>query len=226
MRMRLVFSLLALTPLTFAQVNPNSITVSTARNASLQPDQAVFSITVEAGVRTGFDDVLASLQGVGITAANFSGVNTSFSVCPAQNCATPPPLDWTFSLPVPLTKTKDTVATLTTLQQNLAKANDGLSLSFRLAGTRVSQQLAQSQTCSIPGLIVDATTQAQGLAAAGGLTLGSILSISTAIPIEAGMLSVPNPTLAIGAFLPLVPPVSSAVPPPCAITVTFNATRF
>ena len=55
------------------------------------------------------------------------------------------------------------------------QANNGLTLSFSIVGTQVSQQLAQSQTCSLSSLITAATTQAQSLAAAGGFTLGSIL---------------------------------------------------
>ena len=52
-------------------------------------------------------------------------------------------------------------------------------MSFSIVGTQVSQQLAQSQTCSLSGLIAAATTQAQNLAAASGFTLGAILAMSS-----------------------------------------------
>jgi hypothetical protein len=127
-----------------------------------------------------------------------------------------PTIGWTFSLPVPLTNTKTTVATLTTLQQNIAKLNNGMTLSFNIVGTQVSQQLAQSQTCSLSALMVSATTQAQNLATASGLTLGSILALSSA-----------TSSVSSGSQLPLEVPglVFSATPPPCTITVKFNVTR-
>jgi uncharacterized protein YggE len=208
--------------LAFAQLDSNSITVSASNNATLQPDQAVFSVTVQSGFSTGFDDVLAALQGSGITSANFSGVSTNGVVDilgSAPGGQLPPPmLTWSFSLPVPLTNTKATVASLTTLQQNITKANNGLTLSFSIIGTQVSQQLAQSQTCSLPSLVAAATTQAQALAAAGGVNLGTILALSSSI----SNVVTNSQTEFSGAFISTL---ISSVPPPCAITVKFNVTR-
>lgn len=216
----LIFVLLSFCPLAFGQLQSNSITVSASNNANLQPDQAVFSVSVQSGSNAGLEDVLGALQGSGITVANFSGVNTSQQTL---TCVAPPStsimLQWVFSLPVALTSTKATVAALTTLQQNIAKQNNGLMLSFVLAGTQVSQQLAQSQTCSLTGLIAIATTQAQSLAAAGGLTLGSILAISSSTS------NTVSGTNGIEVFGASVATISNATPPPCGITVTFNVTR-
>ncbi len=179
----------------FGQVASNTITVSASQNANLQPDQAIFSVTVGSGLNTGLDDVVAALQGSGITAANFSGIFSFIS--PSQSFGLgQPALQWTFSLPVPLANTKATVAILTTLQQSIAKMNNGLTLAFTIIGTQISQQLAQSQPCSLTSLIASATTQAQNLAtAAGGITLGPIIAMSGA--------------------------TSS-----CAITVRFSTTRY
>jgi|SRR5271166_5158928 len=164
----------------FGQVASNSIAVSASQNTSLQPDQAIFSVTVQSGLNTGLDDVVAALQGSGITAANLSGI---FSHNPYTTGTGPalPILQWTFSLPVPLANTKATVASLTTLQQSIAKLNNGLTLAFTIIGAQISQQLAQSQPCSLTGLIASATTQAQNMAAAaGGVTLGPIIAMSGA----------------------------------------------
>ncbi len=208
--------------LAFGQLDSNSITVSASNNVSLQPDQAVFSVVVQSSLSTGLDDVLAALQGSGITAANFGGVSTQgqLATTTLPGGEVPPPnLQWAFTLPVPLTNTKATVASLTTLQQNLAMQNNGLSLSFSIVGTQVSQQLAQSQMCSLPGLIATATTQAQGLASAAGLTLGAILAMSSSTS-NVGAIS--QEFVSVGN---LVSSISSASPPPCAITVKFNVTR-
>ena len=69
------FSLL-FSPLAFGQLDSNSITVTASRNASLQPDQAVFAVSVQSGISASLDDVLAALQGSGITAANLSSVSS------------------------------------------------------------------------------------------------------------------------------------------------------
>ncbi len=220
----LVFVLVSFCPLAFGQLDSNSITVSVSNNANLQPDQAVFSVTVVSSSTSGLDDVLAALQGSGITAANFTGVSTQAQIISSLG-ASPPPipvptLGWSFSLPVPLANTKATVATLTTLQQNITKLNNGMSLSFGIVGTQVSQQLAQSQTCSLAGLIASATTQAQNLATASGLTLDSILALSSA---TSNVVSATQGIVEVGAF---VSTLSSATPPPCAITVKFNVNRY
>ncbi len=216
-----LFLMAAFCPIAFAQLDSNSITVAASNNVTLQPDQAVFSVSVTSSQSTGLDDILAALQGSGITIANFVGVSTSPQVIavigPVPPAAPAPMLTWTFSLPAPLANTKATVASLTTLQQNIAKANNGLTLSFSIVGTQVSQQLAQSQTCSFPNLIASATTQAQALAVAGGVTLGSILAISSATSTIAAA------NFVSGAFSEVV--LTNAAPPPCAITVKFAVTR-
>jgi len=219
----LVFVLVSFCPLAFGQLDSNSITVSVSSSANLQPDQAVFSVTVVSSITSGLDDVLAALQGSGITAANFTGVSTQVQSIAILSASLPPTLaptiGWTFSLPVSLTNTKATIATLTTVQQNIAKLNNGMTLSFNIVGTQVSQQLAQSQTCSLAGLIASATTQAQSLANASSLTLGSILALSSA---TSSVGSATQGIVEVGAF---VSTLSSAIPPPCAVTVKFNVTR-
>jgi len=203
--------------LAFGQTEPNSITVSASQNVSLQPDQAVFAVTVQSGLNTSLDDVLAALQGSGITAANLSGVSTQ---CATNPCS-PPALQWAFSLTGPLTNTKATVASLTTLQQNIAKLNNGLTLSFSIAGTAVSQQLAQSQTCSLSGLIANATTQAQALAGAANLSLGRILAISGVT--SNGVSNLEGVFAELSSVEVYAP---SATPPPCAVTVKFALTGY
>jgi hypothetical protein len=201
----------------FAQLDSNSITVSASRSANLQPDQALFAVFIQSDLNTSLNDVLAALQGSGITAANFSGVNSNFGFSPSPGQS--PTIQWAFGLPVPLTKTKDTVATLTALQQNIGQKNPSLTLSFSIQGTQVSQQLLQSQTCSIPDLLADARTQAQTLAAAGGVTLGTILAMSS-----------PTSSVATAARqdYPLNTGISSssAFGPPCVLTVKFAVLRF
>jgi hypothetical protein len=80
--------------------------------------------------------------------------------------------------PGPHLEAKDTTATLTTLQQSIAKNNNGMTMSFSVAGTQVSVPLQQSQTCPLPDLLSDARAQAQKMAEAANMTLGAILAMS------------------------------------------------
>jgi uncharacterized protein YggE len=202
----------------FGQLDSNSITVGASNNSTLQPDQAVFAVGVQSPTTTGLDDVITALQGSGITAANFASVSTAQqNLGGARNPLT---LLWTFSLSVPLANTKTTVASLTTLQQNIANLNNGLTLSFSIAGTQVSQQLAQSQTCSLSGLIASATTEAQSLAAAGGVTLGPIIAMSGS---TSNVLSSPPIVYAGPGFISTSG--GTLISPPCAVTVKFSIGR-
>ena len=70
----LYFGLIVFASLAFGQLDSNSVTVTASRGVSVQADQAVFGVFVDSGLNTSLDDVLAALQGSGITVANFSGV--------------------------------------------------------------------------------------------------------------------------------------------------------
>jgi hypothetical protein len=220
----LIVSFLASGVLLFGQLDSNSVTVTASRSTNLQPDQVLFAVEVGSGLNTSLDDVLAALKGSGITIGNFSGVGSSggiFSVLP-PGPQLPPMLQWAFGLAVPFSKMKDTVTALTSLQQSIAQANNGLMLSFQVQGSSVSAALQQSQTCSIPDLLADARTQAQKLADAAGLTLGSILAMSGSTATLAGSSNIP---VAVG----LSSFVSSGLlanPQFCGVTVKFGLTRF
>jgi hypothetical protein len=153
----------------FGQLDPHTITISASRSTYLQPDDAVFNLSVSAGAATSLDQVVAALSSLGITSSDLTGVNNTYA---------PPNLQWNFTLAVPLSSLTATIGSLTKLEQTITQNNSGLMLTFRVNGTEVSQQLGQSQSCSNSELIADATTQAQKLAAAAALTLGAIAKLS------------------------------------------------
>jgi hypothetical protein len=199
--------------LAFGQLDSNAVTVTASRNASLQADTVVFSVAVTSGINAGLDDIVAVLAGSGITAANFSSVSSPQFI-PASAIAfpqpAPPMMQWSFTLPVPLSKLKDMATALTTVQQNIASKNSGMTMSFSVQGTRVSPQLQQSQPCVVSDLLADARSQAQRLANAAGLTLGQILALSSSTSSTTGSSS-------FAGFL--------VGPPNCAVTVQFALIR-
>jgi len=160
----------------FAQVDSNSITVTASRgNSSGPPDQAVFGVVVTSGVDTSLDDVIALLQGSGITAANLQALS-EYPTATGSSGQTAETLNWRFSFTAPLAKNKDTIAMLTNLQATIAKKNNGVTMSFSIQGTQAS---VQPQTCSQSDLLTDARTQAQKLADGAGVSVGNILAMSS-----------------------------------------------
>ena len=171
---KLPLLLLAAAPL-FAQLESHTLSISAYRSINLQPDQVVLGLTVSSAATASLDQIVSALGGLGITSANLTGVN---------NYSAPTAFQWNFTLAAPLANLSATIGSLTKLQQTIAQNNSGLMLTFSVNGTQVSQQLQQSQSCSNAGLIADATSQAQKLAAAAGLTLGPIRELSNAPPLE------------------------------------------
>jgi hypothetical protein len=219
--MRTFITLLIAAPLAFAQLDSNSVTVSASRSTSLQPDQAVFSLNVDTNTDVSLTDVVAAVQGAGITLSNLVGVRTAgnFNVFPPSQNPPPPQFEWTFGLPVPISKLADTATLLNTVQQNVLKNNKGWTMSFAVQGTQVSLALQQSQVCSVADLIADARIQAQKLASAAGMSVGSILAMASGTamgtPGSGAYIGIP-----IGAFIS-TSSFASGIPPTCTATVKF-----
>ncbi len=194
-----------------AQPASNSVTVTASRATNLQPDQIVFRVTVDTPLDATRDDAVAALQGSGITAANFAGVNTT-QFYDAQGQQTQTRLQWVFSLPVPIADMKSTIGVLSAVQKSNAQKNNGFGISFGVAGTQVSPQAQLSQTCSVADLLADARAQAQKIAGAAGATVGAVLAMSgatsSAADLSGGLFSSPGSTpaclltvkFALGAF--------------------------
>jgi hypothetical protein len=160
-----------------AQVTPNSVTVTANRNTNLQPDQAVFGVNVTTPVDATRDDVIAALQGSGITLSNFTSVQ---SLQVPSGRVTNTALQWSFALPAPLANMKATLGLLSAVQNSMAKDKPAFMMSFGVNGLQVSPQAQQSQTCSLADLVNDARAQAQKLASAAGATVGAVMAISNA----------------------------------------------
>ncbi len=183
--------------LAFGQLSSNSITITASRSATLQPDQAVFTVSVTSNTSTSLDQVVTALQGSGVSAANFSGVGTQSQY---TGTAYQQVQQWSFTLDVPFSQIQTTIATLSNTQQTIRKSASGLAFGFSLSGIQVSQQLRASQTCPIPALMADAQAQAQKVAGAAGFGVGRVQAMSNGNPsiIANGALI---PSFVVGDFL-------------------------
>lgn len=160
-----IAGILFLPLLAAAQLTPNSVTVTSSRTFDQQLDHTRFSISISSDLEVTLDEVVAAAGGAGLTTADFVGISYYGT------------LQWRFTLTVPFSKMRSTVAALAALQQDLAK-NSKFTISFQVDGMGVSPQ-AQAQTCPLPDLIADARAQAVKLAGAAGLTVGAIQAMSS-----------------------------------------------
>ncbi len=176
---RILFLVFIPASMALAQLDSNSVTVTASTTSALQPDQAVFGVSLTAPITSSLDNVLAALAGTGITQANLSVSNELANILTGIPVPAPAPtVTWNFTLAEPLSQLKATVATLNGLQTSIAAKNNGMQLSFSVEGTQVSTQLQQSQTCSLTNLLTSARASAQDLVTTAGLRLGNILAIS------------------------------------------------
>lgn len=152
----------------FAQLDSNSVTVNTSRSTLGPIDQVTFAVSVNSDFTKSLTDIVNALSPAGITPSDLTYLAPSFT--PTQ------PLEWRFNFSVPLTSLKATVATLSTLQQSIPANNPGLTLS---SFSVVSSQSSQTTPCPVTGLLSDAATQAQSLAAGAGRSLGGLLAMSS-----------------------------------------------
>ena len=224
---RVIELLLLSAPLLFGQLDSNSITITATRSTPVQPDLVIFAVTVGTPAATTLDDVVAALQGTGITASQLSG-----GTVPQLLVVTGLPLPitsigWNFTVPEPLSKIKDTIASLMALQKPLA--DKGMSLGFAVAGTQASTARLASQPCSNTDLIADATAQAQKLTTAAGLGLGPILGLTGINATPPVWINTPFFATSSLIFDPLglyIPSVTQwfAAPQTCSLTVKFAVT--
>jgi uncharacterized protein YggE len=200
---------LALAPvLLLGQLGTGTVTVTASNNSNPQPDQAIFSISINSAITQSLDGIITALTPAGISAANLTGLNLQ-SATGAQKQA----LSWFFQLTVPLSQIKNTAASLLSLQKTIGQNGSGLTLSFSVQGTQVSSQLMQN--CDFTSLMANARTEAQNIAAASGFTSGAVVGLT-------GSVSQSIPGCSLTATFGL--PVARSGPNTIAVTASQTAT--
>jgi hypothetical protein len=214
--MRILCLLLLFGSLLFAQLDSNTVTVTASRQIYPAPDEVLFGLTLTSGTQTNLDDVTSALRAAGVSAAQFSGLSTSYGDFAANS------LQWGFTLTAPLSNLKDTSALLTAAQKAIGVKGSGLSLSFNIQGAQASEKQRSAVQCSQADLIADAQAQAKMLAVAAGMSLGSILSLSDPATAVYGNTNGYAAFLITGAvsFQPF------AIPVTCSLTVKFGLSRY
>ena len=119
---RRVFALLLLAPALFGQISTSSssVTVTATLGQNVQPDQAIFTVTIESGATTTLGDVMNALQGTNLSLQSFSSVYSS-QVYSANVSQTSMVLEWTFQFPAPFSGMKSQIAALKALAASLPK---------------------------------------------------------------------------------------------------------
>jgi len=181
------------------QVTQSSITATASRDLTVQPDEVVFSVDVTSPLTATLNSVVAAVTSAGITQSNFTGVSTSNTYNVTTNSPTQQ-LDWSFTTSGPLSQIKSVVDQLTAVSVAAGKGKDGLTVSFSVQQIRVSQKIADAQTCPAADLLNDARAQAQKMADVAQLSLGNLLALSVPTKVAGAV-----PTCTITAKFAAVP---------------------
>jgi hypothetical protein len=210
----------------FGQPQPN-ITITATRTNVIQPDQVLIGLNVQSATTAGLEDITGALNGAGISGANFMQVSTFLSQTGLQSQTG---LVWSFTLTAPLSKLSATLTQLVSAEQTISGDNSGLTLTFYVEGLQISPQLQQSQPCSQAALLADAQAQAKQVAAAAGVSAGSILSMTEGTSGAAGLQVAPPGWLVSGDFVAgnsvgasfSTSTVATSPQPTCSLTVQFQ----
>jgi hypothetical protein len=210
----------------FGQPQPN-ITITATRTNVIQPDQVLIGLNVQSATTAGLEDITGALNGAGISGANFMQVSTFLSQTGLQSQTG---LVWSFTLTAPLSKLSATLTQLVSAEQTISGDNSGLTLTFYVEGLQISPQLQQSQPCSQAALLADAQAQAKQVAAAAGVSAGSILSMTEGTSGAAGLQVAPPGWLVSGDFVAgnsvgasfSTSTVATSPQPTCSLTMQFQ----
>ncbi len=233
--MRAICLLLAAAGLAFGQLDDNTITVTASRFQNAQPERAQVTIVVASSAQASLDDILSALAGTGAAAANLTYVYTNAPQVVGPINTPVRSTQWTFTLTVPFEKLGGTLSALASAQQNAAKPDSNLDISFYVQPGQLSPDSAAADTCIFPTLVGDAQRQAQMVAAAAGMRAGGIVAMSggpagvspiSGIGVPAartGDFSFVSGTGGLVGFLLSAP--TPVLAPTCSITVQFRLTR-
>jgi hypothetical protein len=199
------------------QPPPSVLTISAVRTipaGSSANLQTQLELIVSSGQAATLDDITAALTAGGIGGASFYGVSSTTLY--GANGAASPGLQWSFVLNPPVAMLKGILAQVAALEQSLAAGTAGLTLSASVQGISQAAASPTAPACDNAGLLTDARSQAQTVAAAAGLTAGNILTISN------GFSSQPVLAQAVIGDFPNFGGIPVASPTQCSLTVQFQ----
>jgi hypothetical protein len=230
--MRTLLWLLAAAPLAFAQLDNDTITVTATRQANVAPDQAVVAVTVNAPATVALDDILALLGSAGITVSDLSGIGSTTGILvPAGN---PVSTQWFFTKAIGLTRLNAVLAALGSAAQAGTAKMPPIAISYYVQSSATSDAQRAAYPCVLPSLLSDAQRQAQNIASAAGVRVGSIVAMADSGGLLQGVIGIPTVASWIGDFSQLVGSsfysvnsflFQSVSPPPCTMTVQFRIVR-
>ena len=185
---------------------PPSVTVVAIRNVSAPPDLVILVAGVATPAGATLSDALATLSGTGITASNLIGV---YNGGPSSS-------QWQFSLSVPFTAMKDTLAAF-------QKAASNPSVTISVAGAQLSRDSLASFDCSYQSLLADAQAQARRVTAAAGVTLNGLIHASDSTVAAQGDFSgLLSPPVFASAIFAAVPVQAYYAPASCTLVAQYG----
>jgi hypothetical protein len=216
--MKQVFLLFIVLSFVSTAQTPDGISAPASRAVTLTPDEATFTITVGATLDSTQSQVKQALQGAGlpnptVVATGLGQDNSTYPPGPAQ-------ILYSATVAIPAGSAIDTAKGLETLRTHLPAPLQSLQYSIAFNPSQATVD-AMRQVVT-PQLLNDSRKLAQSLAAASGVKLGAIQSISDSSSVATGFLgSVPTAVLRIGDFSQIFDPLASL---PSSNQYTFSLT--
>lgn len=202
--MRTVCLSVLLLPCAFAQIESDTLTIRASRSVRLAPDQVIFQVIVSSSLNTSFEDVIAALSGLNVTAADLT--HLSGGSLQSQ-------ISWNLNITVPFSKMKTTASTLALLRQTFPNNGKGMMLDFLVQGSQVSSDAMHAYGCAVQDLVTDARLEAEEVASAAQLFVGPILAMSDGASNEA------PPAPVTYEILHIVDPITGQVSYPAVPTI-------
>jgi uncharacterized protein YggE len=167
-------ALLAIAVSAFAQTD--GINTTASRTITLNPDEVTFGVTVITEFGTSMEEVLAVVQDVGITSKHLMAISST------EQYYGPEPFDrrarllHSFNVTHPYSKLKEISGKLEAARKTLIAESGDLAWSLYVSASDKAVQDMRRQL--LPQLLAEAKSNAEFMANAAGLTLGTLVSLA------------------------------------------------
>ena len=219
-----LFLIFAFVPCLFGQLDDGTITITASRPVNAVPSDVRITVYVDMPPDTNIEQVAATVQPAGITAADLASVYNYAGYT-----------EWIFNRTVSIAQMAGESKILDGIARDLAAKNvPNVALRSYISSSSSPDPAA----CPLPALVSDARSQAQRMADVAGLRVGPILALSdrgtqsaSVIAILDPLTGVPSSAVRSGDFSStagllsasfLLGQVPTATAPYCAISVQFQ----
>lgn len=157
----------------------DGLNTNASRTVVLTPDQAVFSVDVITDAGSSIEQAADAVKEAGVSSGNLLSIVNVFEYRSPDEPPRPMRFAYQFEVVHPYSKLKDVTDKLEAAKKKLVASGGDIQFSVNVAGSE--KAFLEIRRDLIPQLIQEARKQADFLAAAAGMNLGNILSVSESV---------------------------------------------